>query len=361
MKARRLFFLLIFSFLTLKPLFSQEVHWDPASGEFEEGKTDRLKLVFEQCTPETNVELPEIDGLKFGKPSQNRQMEVINFKISQRFEYIYPIEPMRKGKFVIPEFEVLTSKGAMKVNEATFTVVESSNVNSGGSLANRGTTNKPRGSSDAVKSFLKAQPNIVWVGQVVDLIYELYVSSRYEGNLAGGPDWKPTGVTLEAWGDQQQNPNTFNGISYSGVRSRARAIFDESAVGATLPPLQQRLQIRFGGSGFFSFPQIEDINVKSAMGDIQIKPLPPAPPDFLKAVGQFKIKSTVVPKQVSVGEPVTWTLTLEGTGNWPMGISLPARDVSKDFRVLQPRANQTNQKDKLFDATLSEDVVLIPE
>ena len=342
----------------LKISFAQEVKWEPQTGNLEEGRTERLRLIFEQCSPEPAVQLPEVDGLNFGQPSQNRQMQVINFKISQRFELIYPVEVTHRGKIVIPAFEVVTNKGVIAVAEATFTGVEGTNsvgTSNGRSGGGKG------GAPDAIKSFLKSQPNIVWVGQVVDLVYELYVSSRYEGNIAGQIEWKPPGVTLESWDEMQQNQNTFNGIPYAGARSRTRAIFDESAIGATFPPLQQKLQIRTGNGGFFSFPQMEDHNVKTSFGDFQLKPLPLAPPEFLKAVGQFKIKSAVVPTQVMVGEPVTWTLTLEGTGNWPIGLSLPAREVSKNFRVIQPRATQNNIKNKLFEATLSEDVVLIPE
>ncbi len=343
---------------SLSLLLAQEVKWEPNTGELEEGRTERLRLIFEQCSPETTVQLPEVDGLQFGQPSQNRQMQVINFKVSQRYELIYPVQVTRRGKIEIPAFEVVTNKGVLPVAEATFTGVEASN---GGSPSTGRSNSSKSGGQDAIKSFLKSQPNSVWVGQVVDLIYELYVSSRFEGNIAGPIEWKPTGVTFEGWDEMQQNQSSFNGSTYAGARSKTRAIFDESAIGITFPPIQQKLQIRTGGTGFFSFPQMEDHLVKTVMGDFQLKPLPPAPHDFLKAVGQFKIKSTVVPQQVMVGEPVTWTLSLEGTGNWPIGLSLPARDVSKSFRVIQPRATQTNVKNKLFEATLSEDVVLIPE
>ena len=63
---------------------------------------------------------------------------------------------------------------------------------------------------------------------------------------------------------------------------------------------------------------------------------------------------------MAVGEPITWTLELAGTGNWPDVHGLPAREVSKDFKVLQPQAKRTPAEGRLFDATLTEDVVLIP-
>jgi hypothetical protein len=77
-------------------------------------------------------------------------------------------------------------------------------------------------------------------------------------------------------------------------------------------------------------------------------------------VGQFKLTSKVVPQKAAVGEPVTWTLELSGTGNWPEINGLPAREVSNDFQVVQPKAKRTPAEGKLFDVTLSEDVVLVP-
>ena len=85
-----------------------------------------------------------------------------------------------------------------------------------------------------------------------------------------------------------------------------------------------------------------------------------APAAFGGAVGQFKVVSKVVPDKAAVGEPVTWTLELSGTGNWPDLAGLPAREVSKDFQVVQPKAKRTPAEGKLFDVTLAEDVVLVP-
>lgn len=57
---------------------------------------------------------------------------------------------------------------------------------------------------------------------------------------------------------------------------------------------------------------------------------------------------------------MTWTLELSGTGNWPDVTGLPARSVSNDFKVVQPKARRTPAEGRLFDATLTEDVVLVP-
>ena len=99
----------------------------------------------------------------------------------------------------------------------------------------------------------------------------------------------------------------------------------------------------------------------STVPTIEVRPLPPAPPGFSGAVGHFTLVSKVVPTTTAVGEPVTWTVELSGTGNWPDIPGLPAREVSKDFQIVQPKAKRKPvDKGKLFDATLTEDVVLVP-
>src|SRR5690606_15049290 len=111
----------------------------------------------------------------------------------------------------------------------------------------------------------------------------------------------------------------------------------------------------------FQALQAEDYTTTSNAPQLDVRPVPTAAPRGCNgAIGKFELTSQVEPDQAVVGEPITWTLTLAGTGNWPDIPGLPPRDVSRDFRVVQPRAQRTPAEGKLFDATLSEDVVLIP-
>jgi hypothetical protein len=68
----------------------------------------------------------------------------------------------------------------------------------------------------------------------------------------------------------------------------------------------------------------------------------------------------VVPLAVKTGEPVTWTVELSGAGNWPEIRGLPSREAPADFQVIEPKPKRAQPPGKLFDGTLSEDVVLVP-
>jgi tetratricopeptide (TPR) repeat protein len=114
------------------------------------------------------------------------------------------------------------------------------------------------------------------------------------------------------------------------------------------------------GFGLFSQPNVEQRQLDSNSVTVTIKPLPKPPADFSGAVGEFKFISKVVPLSSGVGEPITWTIELSGTGNWPDITGLPQRDVSNDFQIVQPKSKRTMKDGSLFDGTLSEDVVLVP-
>jgi hypothetical protein len=76
-------------------------------------------------------------------------------------------------------------------------------------------------------------------------------------------------------------------------------------------------------------------------------------------VGQFTLESKMVPEEVNEGEPITWTLSLKGTGNWPMGVELPARTVPAKMRTIQPKLRREFDGTQVFTGGLVEDLVLI--
>ena len=68
----------------------------------------------------------------------------------------------------------------------------------------------------------------------------------------------------------------------------------------------------------------------------------------------------MIPEQVNEGEPVTWTLTLRGTGNWPMGVELPARSIPNQVRTIQPKLRKEFNGTDIFSGAVVEDLVMIP-
>ena len=344
-------FLKILFFLgTISSLSAQQVYWKGSQEALTKDQNSILELVFEDCQPENNPQLPNIDGLAFDAPSSSSEYAMENFKITQRAVLSYPIKPLRPGIVIIPAFQVETSAGSLIVPALTLQI-EAANSTQG----------QTPPLNDIVLSQIRPAKKSVWLGEIFDLDYILLVSPRYHAELAGALQWSPDGLALEDWSSPTQVRAQVGNESRQGVQYVTRACALKSGL-ITPNPAQQKLNLQTGTQrfGFFSRPKLEQFSVESEPFTLEVKPLPASPNDFLNAVGKFKLTSRLVPKKVTVGEPITWTLELSGTGNWPAGLYLPQREVASDFRAIEPKSKLTKPEGKPFEGVLAEDVILIP-
>lgn len=330
---------------------AQSARWEPSSGTLAFGQTNQLQLIFEGCAPKGQPVLPSVDGLSLQFAGNSSQTSIVNGSVSRTEALTYATRPTKRADITIPEFSVDTDKGRINVPAASFGV---------------GAATAGGVSLESVATANFSIPSIVWVGEVFPIEYNLNVRKRniysLEGLLGSLLDWKPNVLVMEEWSKPAARETQINGEPFITVYQNTRASLNKPG-SVTLPEGNQLVNITTGsaGLGFFNRPNIEQFAITSNKPVVTVRALPTnAPTSFNGAVGQFTLKSNVVPATTSVGEPITWTLTLSGTGNWPSFPGLPARSVSKDFRTVQPQAKRTPKEGSLFEATLVEDVVLIP-
>ncbi len=361
---------LLFCFILLLPaadLRAQSVRWDPPGGTLAASQVVQLGLVFDQYEPSAEVALPKIPGLEFGAPGR-AEASSIRFDngratTTRTITLTYPMRAAAGLSAVeIPAFDVDTKQGRQRVPAASFTVGPAtvggngaSNVSGGGSVP-----------LDSVAQSRFTTPRTVWAGEVFPLVYSLDILERYYYQLGSNPDWKPAPLLIEEDWAKTTNPAqaraTRGGESHLVTTYQTRA-YTKSPGDLTLNPATQLAVLQTGVQNFGLFAQrtVDRYAITTAPATLTVRPLPvPAPAEFTGAVGDFTFEANVVPATAAVGEPVTWTLTLSGTGNWPDLTALPPRNVSRDFRIVAPPAKHTPAEGKLFEATLAQDIVLIP-
>ena len=331
-------------------LFAQTVHWNPPGGQLGFNQVSQLSLVFEDCEPDGEPKLPAVDGLQFaGRPSQSSETSMVNFKVSRTFSYIYPVRPTKRATVVIPAFDIQTDKGAIKVASAQYTVGDAPVGNSGLSV------------DDVSSARLETPQKAVWAGEVFPVSYTLDVMRRYFHSLGSYVEWQATPAVADDW----TKPDPVETL----VRNERRVVSVQTTSASikqpgiySLKPASQLVNLMVGSTAFglFTQPNVEQRTINSNALELTVKPLPPAPTEFSGAVGTFTFVSKVIPVNAAIGEPITWTLELAGTGNWPDLAGLPQREVSNDFQVVQPKSKRTMKDGTLFEGTLSEDVVLVP-
>ena len=319
--------------------WAQSVRWDSSDS----GDPAELLLIFEDCAPDGDPQLPRIDGTTLTLAGSASQTTMNNFNFSRSTILTYRARAQRPGPIQIPGFTVQTNKGAMAVPAFT-----------GGAA---------RSAADAnILSRLEPGANAVWAGEVFPLNYVLDVARRSFNQLGTAIEWNPGALVVEEWSKFEPNETTVRGEQRLQITSNTRG-YAKTPGALVLNAANQLVNIQSGSIGFglFQTPRIEQLSVTSNRPSVVVRPLPaPTIAGFTGAVGRFKLTSKVVPTDAAVGEPVTWTLELSGTGNWPDIAGLPSRAVSKDFNVVQPQARRTPAEGKLFDVVLSEDVVLVP-
>lgn len=321
---------------------AQSVRWEPADG----GVPNAVMLLFENCEPDGQPDLPTIPNVTFTSLGRSESSQSTfgagGFTTIRTVALTYVVRGRQNSPVQIPAFTVKTNKGPMRV--PAFNAAA------------------PAAPLESVASGkLTPERTSVWAGEVFGLNYELSASRRTNPQISPTFDWNSAPLVAEDWSKPEVTEAVVNGERRVNVLFRARAVA-KAANTIKLEAATHLLSIQTGtiGFGIISQPRMEQVSVTSDQPTIEVRALPPSPAGFGGAVGQFKLVSKVVPQKAAVGEPVTWTLELSGTGNWPEIAGLPSRDVSNDFQVVQPKAKRTPTEGKLFDVTLSEDVVLVP-
>jgi len=326
---------------TASNALAQRVFW----ADVGTGDPADIQLVFENCKPSAAPVLPELAAATFNYRGQSSQTQIINFSRTSLVVLSYRLQIRSTGQVTIPTFSVPTSEGELSVPAYTTGTV------------------RPGPEAD-IKARLAAHKTTVWVGEVFPLVYSIDVARRHFSNFADAIQWDAAPLVAEDWAEPVATEAMQDGELRLNIGFATRA-YAKSPGPLRLNPLRQLVNLNLGlaggGFGFFQQQRIEQVTLATNQPEIQVQPLPlPAPANTIGAVGDFTLSSQVVPQTASVGEPITWTLTLSGTGNWPDIAGLPPRTVSADFQALQPPAKRNLADKKLFDGTLTEDVVLIP-
>ncbi len=329
---------------------AQSVHWDPPGGTLPVGQTGQLQLVFEDCSPQGTPALPKVDGLTLEYAGQSSNMSLINGDLSRSVTLSYAALLGKKQRVELPAFTIETSKGRLRVAAARFDPAGATVGGSGVAL------------DEVAASHLTPATTSVWAGEVFNLDYTIDVAHGYYPDFGRGAfEWNPSPLLIEDWSAPAPFETRAGAEPRNGVAYRTRALAPAPGV-YRLNAVNQLVNLSVGvsGFGFFQQRQYQQFSVASNTPTIEVRPLPPAPVGFSGVVGEFALKARVVPTQVAVGEPVTWTVELSGKGNWPDIAGLPPREVSQDFQVVQPKPKRTMAEGKRLEGTLSEDVVLVP-
>ncbi|HSV88704.1 MAG TPA: BatD family protein, partial [Bacteroidales bacterium] len=191
-----------------------------------------------------------------------------------------------------------------------------------------------------------------FVGQEVVITYKLYsrvTVAHYSIEEAPGfQGFWAEDITAE--GHPSVSEAVIDGQRYNVAVIRQVVVFPQRAGRLTIEPLEVLSLVRvasprrtgslfddfFSGTGFGAFQAVEH-RFRSNPVQINSREVPAQnrPAGFNGAVGNFDLKTDANPLTVNVNEPVSFTLTISGTGNLKM-ISSPEMELSPHLEVFDP-------------------------
>ncbi len=295
-----------------------------------------------------NLKLPDLAKFRMlSGPNQSTSMQWVNGRMSSSVTYSYTLQPRELGKVTIGPASIVVGGNTLTSNSISLDVVKSAP--------------KPRQQAAAQdvsgqiadNLFVKAVVSRTRAiqGDQINLTFKLYTRLTV---LNYAVEKTPTmtgfwGEDIETPKDIQLTSETINGKTYRVGIIKRMALFATQSGTLEISPMVVQTQIQLPAprssdpfDAFFRDPfgRTTTYEARSEPVRISIEPLPAgAPQDFKGAVGEFAMSTNLDKKSTRTNEPVSFKVTVSGTGNIKL-LEAPAIELPSDFEQYTPKITE---------------------
>ncbi|MCX7732349.1 MAG: BatD family protein [candidate division WOR-3 bacterium] len=292
-------------------------------------------------------ELAEFDNLGVSQ-SQSTSISIINGRVQQQtaISFVYTLVPRKLGELTIGPCRMVYDNTEYTTEPIRITVVKSktrsqprtqpqSRFPPGPFDLFEEPEPEPAGADDVFLA-ASADRTSVYQGEQVTVTWTIYTAQELARlNL------KETPALTGFWADDiyqaqelRYEQRTVRGRAYYAAVLRKTALFPTQSGELRVGPMKLEGQIVTGG---FFFGRAKPFSVASEQLKITVKPLPESgkPASFTGGVGSFEVSASLSSDRSTGGEPVTLTITVNGTGNLGL-ITAPALPSVPGLKILTP-------------------------
>jgi hypothetical protein len=315
-----------------------------------------------------NLQLPDLGKFHImSGPNQSSSVQIINGAVSSTFVYTYILQPREIGTFTIGAVSIEVEGALLKSAPIQMTVVKA---------ATRPQQQQPADQTVQLGDnlFLRASVDrsSVRQGEQINLSFKLYTRVRVL-NYAVTKSPNITGF----WSEDVEIPKNItlmnesvNGKQYQVGVIKRLALFPTQAGTLDISPMEVQTTIQLPQSRsndpfemFFRDPfgRNATYTIASEPLRVRVEPLPPgAPEDFKGAIGQFAMSTTLDRKTTRTNEPVSFKVTISGTGNIKL-LEAPSLEIPPDFEQYSPKVSETiNKQQTRISGSKTFEYLLIP-
>ena len=344
------------------------------------GSSVQLNLSFYGTQSIPAPSLGEIEGFRVRYVGPSTRISIVNGKISTSITHIYRLIPLKTGTFTVGPFSIEYKGKTFTSNSIDIEVISGHHPYS---YQKTSPSSSCSINEEELKDriFLTIEPakTKVYLNEIIPLTVKLYVNRLAIRDIQY-PKLKSEGFIVKEFDKPTQYRETLNDLLYDVVEFKTYAfatktgnlVLGEADIECNLM-LRREHRMPSSFDDFFGSNIFEDffgtyetypIALSSPKVNINVLPLPEEnqPLDFKGAVGDFSFDAEVSPADVSVGDPVTLKMKIEGEGNFDTVIP-PALESKENIKVYEPETEQ-EENVKTFTQVIipqSEEVKDIPK
>jgi hypothetical protein len=342
---------------------------------------ERFQIGFTLNEKGRDFKAPDFSGFKvIMGPSVSTQQgyQMVNGRTTRTYSntYTFTLQAVEEGSFII-------KPASVKVDgERYFTDALTIKVGKASKRVKRGNSTNEQGQDLSEYAFLKAIPDktSAYVGEQIIVAYKLYVKVQVVDNDYGAlPKYNGFWTKrLESDSNPVASVEVIDGQQYNVYTIAKDAIFAQRAGKLKTTPLEFNIVGRvrvarqnrsndpfdvFSNSMFGSYKNIS-MNLESKELTFNIKdfPISNKPSGFNGLVGNYRVSSSLTPKELNVNDALTYKISVSGQGNLKL-LTTPKLNLPPDFEVYEPKLVDNVKADytKGLSGTMTWEWVIIPK
>jgi hypothetical protein len=300
------------------------------------------------------ITLPEIDGLSFHHRGQSRQFQMVNGAITSSLTETYLVTGSRPGTYTIGPVTVNIDGTVHQTEPLSCTVTDAATPPSGSA-----DTGANEAADQPRTAFIRLIPEKqqAYLNEVVPVTITAYFRQGVKVNLSGPPTVRADGILLDIPDrEPHQHRELVDGTPYTavtwngtltGIKEGSQEISAE-ADATLLVPVRGRQRLPGFGTNLFDDSLLDDLlggyenrplTLTAPPLSFTVVPLPAEnrPQGFAGAVGSFTLDLQASPDRLEIGDPLTLTMTIAGTGNFDT-VTAPRLSSSEGLKEYPPTA-----------------------
>ncbi|MBN2618675.1 MAG: BatD family protein [Spirochaetales bacterium] len=287
---------------------------------------------FEYYTP------TDVDIIQIGK---NTYFNSVNGVSTKSYSLTYKVTPKKEGTLKLPVFYIIDSNNnKIETEEKVIyvTPLKDDNITKHNMSLDFET--------DYVKLYIDLPQRNLYIGEAIPVTVTAYFNLTNQPGIDRAPYIKTGSFILDTGERESSNKpeRIINGQKWVELNWNSFLTPLKSGELDLQLAIDSYIIISNGSNSFFSNSEKKSINTTSKAQKINILPIPLAdkPANFTGAVGEFNLNCSLSNNEINVGDPITLTIDLYGSGNFQrIGIPVMQDLYLKDWKLYPESSTYT--------------------